>query len=546
MASPQTLGPQTSGPLDLMSASVTWHGSVRSVDDALLVIEAARTNILPRATRRLTDFERATMIEPGATFVLEESESQVRRWADSRNWSSSRMRANFFEYFSLPDRTRIDAASAAQTHALAAARDTPLLKKRSLAIATTTGHKYRLIHYYARDGDPAMLTPERDPALANVVVPEGLYSIGNDTSLSLSRKMPAGAPAAPSSAVSSAAATPPERVRRMDSHATTPDLDHYHRRHAHPSASTSPTLMVAGEDAGGPHQLRLNPRRPKPASDRSPDSPSLGPRLDPAVSAASALVHLSTTAMHASRDHHHVQHHHQHAMSYTPLQSPQTLPYSPYVLPLMGHSPPTLSRSPSEHPVQLARVSSATFTHTLPPHWRTPPTATRPLALPPPPLDTAAAANPSSSGMYPSRTMSAPYPLAHAPLPPISAKYPSPVSTRSVGFPSPGVGPSSARSAGFFGKPFPPPVAATSSPAQPPLSLPQSQPLPLQSWSQSHRIAPLPYVPPPGPAQLSASTRPPLLESSSLAHHQQQPQHYRHQDEDQRQLRALDHYPPHF
>ncbi|ORZ35964.1 Gti1/Pac2 family-domain-containing protein [Catenaria anguillulae PL171] len=79
----------------------TWFGIIRSLDDALRLVEAARTGILPRVTRRLTDDERATLIRSGSVFIFEETEAQVRRWADSRLWSSSRMKGHFLLYTQL-------------------------------------------------------------------------------------------------------------------------------------------------------------------------------------------------------------------------------------------------------------------------------------------------------------------------------------------------------------------------------------------------------------------------------------------------------------
>ncbi|KAI9217582.1 Gti1/Pac2 family-domain-containing protein, partial [Blastocladiella britannica] len=79
----------------------SWFGIINSQDDALRIIEAARTGKLPRITRKLTDAERMSIVRSGAVFVFEESESQLRRWTDTRFWSSSRMQGNFLIYTEL-------------------------------------------------------------------------------------------------------------------------------------------------------------------------------------------------------------------------------------------------------------------------------------------------------------------------------------------------------------------------------------------------------------------------------------------------------------
>ncbi|KNE71670.1 hypothetical protein AMAG_16224 [Allomyces macrogynus ATCC 38327] len=210
----------------------TWFGFIRSIDDAVTVVEAARTGYLPRVTRRLTEDERMVLIRSGSVFVFEESESQVRRWADSRNWSSSRMKGYFLVYSeqevsrSAPgtgDEPDQDAAAAAASRTantllhhggqtlnkrdsaisllsrrssastLASLHDVvparPLLKKKALSLTTAFGNKLRLISYYA-EADVAegiLPTPDNDPLLTKIQVPDGLYYAGNDGPIALSK-----------------------------------------------------------------------------------------------------------------------------------------------------------------------------------------------------------------------------------------------------------------------------------------------------------------------------------------------------------------------
>ncbi|KAJ3353632.1 hypothetical protein GGF32_002927 [Allomyces javanicus] len=219
------------------NAMETWFGFIRSIDDAVTVVEAARTGYLPRVTRRLTEDERMVLIRSGSVFVFEESESQVRRWADSRNWSSSRMKGYFLVYSeqevsrSAPatgDEPDQDAAAAAASAAASSTTNTllhhhagqtlnkrdsaisllsrrssastlasihdvpparPLLKKKALSLTTAFGNKLRLISYYA-EADVAegiLPTPDNDPLLTKIQVADNLYYAGNDGPIALSK-----------------------------------------------------------------------------------------------------------------------------------------------------------------------------------------------------------------------------------------------------------------------------------------------------------------------------------------------------------------------
>ena len=60
---------------------------IRDAQDALVLFEAVRLNVLPLITRRLNGNERA-QLKSGNIFVWEESESKggLSRWTDGRRW----------------------------------------------------------------------------------------------------------------------------------------------------------------------------------------------------------------------------------------------------------------------------------------------------------------------------------------------------------------------------------------------------------------------------------------------------------------------------
>ncbi|KAJ7265547.1 Gti1/Pac2 family-domain-containing protein [Mycena rebaudengoi] len=75
---------------------------IRNIDDALKVLEAARSNVLPLIRHRLCAQERA-QLKSGNVFVWEESsrdcpEGGLVRWTEGRKWSQSRFRRDCFIY----------------------------------------------------------------------------------------------------------------------------------------------------------------------------------------------------------------------------------------------------------------------------------------------------------------------------------------------------------------------------------------------------------------------------------------------------------------
>lgn len=72
-----------------------FHGFVETTGDALRLIQAARSGIIPRITRRLNDLERRAMIKSGSIFIFSDEESGIKRWTEGLSWSASRIVGNF-------------------------------------------------------------------------------------------------------------------------------------------------------------------------------------------------------------------------------------------------------------------------------------------------------------------------------------------------------------------------------------------------------------------------------------------------------------------
>ncbi|KAK6205301.1 gluconate transport inducer 1/Pac2, partial [Scheffersomyces amazonensis] len=75
---------------------ISYQGEIRSLYDALLLIEAARISKIPTIKRRLTAFERQRYIKPNSIFIWNESTSNIRRWTDGKFWSDSKLFNNHF------------------------------------------------------------------------------------------------------------------------------------------------------------------------------------------------------------------------------------------------------------------------------------------------------------------------------------------------------------------------------------------------------------------------------------------------------------------
>lgn len=85
----------------------SYHGLIITAQDAIILVEASRKKLIPTVSRRLTDYERATLVKNGAVFVWNENSSNMKRWTDGKNWSASRVNGVFLSYKEMqPTRTK--------------------------------------------------------------------------------------------------------------------------------------------------------------------------------------------------------------------------------------------------------------------------------------------------------------------------------------------------------------------------------------------------------------------------------------------------------
>jgi Gti1/Pac2 family transcription factor len=181
-----------------MSLEPTFYGYAGSSNDALLIFEAARSNIiLNKVNRRPRDRERARLIRSGNIFVFSEPESGIRRWSDGVAWSPSRILGNFHIYRELerplqPGELRQRAQKRGlSASARRAASDDPHwtdsygfkdggLIKKTMSVEYE-GMIHHLVAYYTIDD--VMLkrlpSPMSDPRLANLEIGSDLMNRTN-------------------------------------------------------------------------------------------------------------------------------------------------------------------------------------------------------------------------------------------------------------------------------------------------------------------------------------------------------------------------------
>ncbi|KHO02085.1 cAMP-independent regulatory protein pac2 [Metarhizium album ARSEF 1941] len=172
----------------------TYHGYVRTPNDAIKLFEACRLGLLPRVQRRLSEKERQS-IRSGSVFVWDEREAGMRRWTDGKSWSASRVSGSFLTYREMegkrgggfgsgrrgagktPDSGRGSDEDHDDGEPEGYRYKADGLMKQSFSITTSTGQHLHLISYYSRPqpGQPDLPQPSSDPSLRGIAPPKGMY-----------------------------------------------------------------------------------------------------------------------------------------------------------------------------------------------------------------------------------------------------------------------------------------------------------------------------------------------------------------------------------
>ncbi|CAN3356285.1 hypothetical protein DICA3_C01750 [Diutina catenulata] len=116
---------------------ITYQGRIRTLYDALLILEATRLDILPTINRRLTPPERSQYIKPNTVFVWNETKCGMKRWTDGKLWSASKVyHGQFLIYRQLTKDKEVDPNG---------------LIKQSFSVVNKQNHRLHLICYYTND-----------------------------------------------------------------------------------------------------------------------------------------------------------------------------------------------------------------------------------------------------------------------------------------------------------------------------------------------------------------------------------------------------------
>ncbi|WEJ96771.1 Gluconate transport-inducing protein [Yamadazyma tenuis] len=138
----------------------TYNGRIKTLKDALLILEGSRLGYLPKIKRRLNGLERE-FIKPNTVFAWNETECGMKRWTDGKNWSASKVLGPFLVYKELDS----DKATIKKNG----------LIKQSFSLTTKQHEKLHLIGYYQDIEDADIPCPSTDPRLKDLKLNGNIY-----------------------------------------------------------------------------------------------------------------------------------------------------------------------------------------------------------------------------------------------------------------------------------------------------------------------------------------------------------------------------------
>ncbi|KAG7086080.1 hypothetical protein E1B28_003597 [Marasmius oreades] len=170
---------------------------IRDAQDAHVVLEAVRLNVLPLIKRRLISSERE-LLTSGNVFVWEEAEDEggLLRWTDGRRWSQSRMRGDYLFYEEKVETTQEEKDAKAARRARRASDPTAILppptrrkdrpskpngltKQTYSAIVHLPGtnetRKWHVVAYFSGNDYLHLPVIESYDYLRTIRVPEGIF-----------------------------------------------------------------------------------------------------------------------------------------------------------------------------------------------------------------------------------------------------------------------------------------------------------------------------------------------------------------------------------
>ena len=171
----------------------SYHGYVRTKDDAILLFEACETGILHYLQRTPSDTE-LNCIKSGSVFIWDQDVVYRTRWYDGGSWKSHGRSRGFLIYrgdksngaqsFSADRQadgnTPDSSPNRSEGHDVGKSegeqRKTGGLVKQSLCVTTPKGQTLHLVSYHSRSRDdtPKLQRPTNDPQLQRITIDNSL------------------------------------------------------------------------------------------------------------------------------------------------------------------------------------------------------------------------------------------------------------------------------------------------------------------------------------------------------------------------------------
>lgn len=165
---------------------VSYTGSVSSPRDALLLIEAARQELIPTIKKRLSTNERSK-IKSGSNFIWNEQIANMKRWTDGKSWSASRVNGPFLTYKEMEP---LDSGVGVGLGSGSGSSDITNFKykndgltKQSFSMETDKGGKFHLISYINEKDLNTLINPSIDPLFSGIEIDDNIndkYNNYND------------------------------------------------------------------------------------------------------------------------------------------------------------------------------------------------------------------------------------------------------------------------------------------------------------------------------------------------------------------------------
>ena len=115
---------------------------VKTLEDAMLVINAVELGELPIVSKRLSPKDRLA-IESGSCFVWREGHSKISRWTDGFYWTASRIHGHFLVYKQTLNRVKVEDG----------------LIKKTISFITLSKNKFHLVCYYKKSDIENLMRP---------------------------------------------------------------------------------------------------------------------------------------------------------------------------------------------------------------------------------------------------------------------------------------------------------------------------------------------------------------------------------------------------